>query len=237
MSDPAVDQAEPVGGGPPPAPRWRGPLVAAAVVLVGLGLGTALALVVRRGAGDPVAADAEVRLAVATQFGLAPDGATCVLDGLDAAGELDDALAEQLVADALAGSTTPSAAVADALAACGSGRLLDAFTAAGVPDEVAGCAAATVADQPADVQAAVVARPLVEGGPGREAVAACALEHLATVVEAQAGIDGVDARCVAGELIDRLGLGPVLASIGALAVTPEVGRAAADAAVACAAGT
>jgi hypothetical protein len=85
------------------------------------------------------------------------------------------------------------------------------------------------------VQAAVVEQPLAADRPGREAVAACALEHLAGVVESSAGIAGTDARCVAGGVIERVGLEAVLVSIGALAVTADVAAAATGSAADCAA--
>lgn len=217
------------------ATRGRAALAVAAVVVVGLALGGLVALLLAGDDEPPAPDDAEVRLALATQFGLDPDGTACVLAELAAAGALEDDLASRLVDDAVEGASTTSSAVAAAVATCGSGRLLDALATAGVPEPVATCAAATLADQPAAVQAAVVEQPLAADRPGREAVAACALEHLAEVVESSAGIAGTDARCVAGAVIDGVGLEAVLVSIGALAVTADVAAAATAAATACAA--
>ena len=131
------------------------------------------------------------------------------------------------------GPATSSDAVVDRVPTTVPVALADAFVAVGAPGPVADCAAATLADQPVAVQAVVVEAPLAPGA-AREAVSACALEHLAGDLEAAAGLAGTDARCVAAAVLDRLGLETVLASIGALAVTADVEAAAAEAVAGCA---
>lgn len=236
MSEPAVEPADDDVSAPTARRGAAGVLAVVAVVMVGLVLGGLLALVLGGDEGADPPGDDEVRLALATQRGLDPDATACALAELDAAEALDDELAHRLVDDAVRGAMTRSAAVDDAVAACSTDRLLDALSIAGVPDPVATCATSTLADQPPAVQDGVAEQPLAAGRPGREVVAACALEHLATELEASTGIAGTDARCVAGGVLDRLGLEAVLSSIGALAVTTEVAAAATAAADACATG-
>lgn len=211
-----------------------------AVVVVGLLAGAALALVVARGDhddGDPADADAAV-LAVAALHDVAVDDARCAVDRLVEDGTLDDDLTARLL-DAAAAATpgTSPAAVVDAVAACAAGGLEPALVAAGVPDELVACAAATIGDAgPGAIQRATLA-PLAPDSFARSAIAACALDHLAAALQTDAGIDGPDAQCVADQVIERVGLEPVLASIGALAVSAEVTDAGTAAVTACAAAT
>lgn len=236
-------------------------LLALLVVVLGVaGGGLVAALAVGGGGdGDDRPDDDAVLLAVATAYDLDVAGAGCVVDRLDAERALDGDLARRLVAAALGGASVSGrspavptaepapgaggpadlptdAALVDAVTACTGGDLLGALTAAGVPEFVAGCAADTLADGGPAAVAAASADPLADPSASRSAVAACALDHLATAVRDGAGVAVADAQCVAGEVLERVGLEAVLASIDALAVTAEVAAAAAASATACAGG-
>lgn len=230
-----TDDPSAPGSARPPR-RW--PVVA--VVLAGLLAGGAVAVGAAVLAADDVPADREVRAALGERYGLDDATASCTIAALGGGGVLDDDLRGQLVEEAVRGPDpaafdAATTGVHDAIVGCLTSEVTVALQAAGADDPVAGCAAATIAQGGPVGAAAAVTAPLAEGSGSRQVVSACALEHLATSLEDDAGIAPTDARCVAAEVLDQLPLESVLAGLGALAVTQEVADRAAAAVATCAA--
>ncbi len=212
----------------------------ALVVVAGLAAGLVAALLLRS-TGDDGPSDADVHVALSGRYVLTGATARCVLERLEGAGALDGDRRRQLVDEAGAGAD-PTAyvhaepVVAGAIAGCLTAEADAVFAEAGVEPEVAACAAATIAEAgPLTVRAAVEA-PLAEGSVARDAVQASTRDPLAEVGVEAAGIDDVDAQCVAGEVIDRLGLETVLSSLAGGAVPETVRQSVATAATTCATG-